>query len=310
MALMGRVGRTLALAWAVIAIAGLGCSGPKAAPQDAAPQDAGAMDTAAPSDAFTAAMIPAGGHSCRITNTGNAIWTQGWETVCTVTAADNPPLTAAQKQAADAACTFYLGAMVVADCPPRENVIAFCPVGAAAGGAGTKTWDLIYKSSVTPDVEALAMGAGRGCPYTYDLNGREIPKYRCMGSAAALVNGVMKTFNVNVNCGYKSDGTRSRYTFNGDTISSDRLGLLVLKTGALVTLDTTDPFGATAAFYLGADGGGGFANSQMRITATTFLDRGAGLVATFTLGTSDTAQGGAPATVTDGMIDIRVGPAP
>lgn len=302
---MAGVGRTPALAWAVIALAGLGCAGSKAAPQDA-----GAMDTAAPGDAFTAAMIPAGQHFCQLTNTGNAIWTNGWETVCTVTAADNPPLTAAQKQAADAACTFYPGAMLVADCPPRDNVIAFCPVGAAAGGAGTKTWDLIYKSSVTPDVQALAMGAGRGCPYTYDLNGREIPKYRCMGSATARVNGVMKTFNVNVNCGYKSDGTRSRYTFNGDS-SDGSMGLLVLKTGATVTLDATDPSGATAAFYLGADGGGGgFANSQMSITATTFLDRGAGLVATFTLGTSDTAQGGAPATVTDGTIDIRLAPAP
>lgn len=58
----------------------------------------------------------------------------------------------------------------------------------------------------------------------------------------------------------------------------------MLKAGATVGFDQSDPFDdrRTGAVYLGADSaGGGFKNAQMSVTATKFLDRGAGLVATW-----------------------------
>jgi hypothetical protein len=40
------------------------------------------MDAAAPpTDAFTAAMIPAGEHFCKQTNAGEVLWQQGYETM-------------------------------------------------------------------------------------------------------------------------------------------------------------------------------------------------------------------------------------
>jgi hypothetical protein len=145
----------------------------------------------------------------------------------------------------------------------------------------------------------------------YDLTGREIKHPPCLGSVTARVNGVMKTFNW-LTCEFKSDGTRSRYFINADSLEgagADRLILLVLKTGTVVSFETTDPLYGPA-YYGGADGsGGGFDAQMLAISATTFLDRGAGLVATFTLGES-TGSASARATVTDGTIDIRIGPAP
>ncbi len=271
------------------------------------------MDTAAPpTDAFTAAMIPAGEHFCQQTNAGEVLWQQGYETMCIVTAADTPPLTAAQKQAADEACFYQPG--VVPNCPPRSDVIAFCAGGLPAGGAGTKTWKLVYKSSVTPDVEALSLGTGGPyCPSgMYDLNGRKIEYRPCIGSLTARVNGVMKSFNSRFDCGYKSDGTRSRYQISGYNYGSpyDRLDLEVVKSGGTVAFDRTGISQNGGAFYVGGDGSGGpFTSSQLSINATTFLDRGGGLVATFSLGTSDPIAAGSTATITEGTIDVRIGAA-
>jgi hypothetical protein len=271
------------------------------------------MDTAAPpTDAFTAAMIPTGEHFCQQTNAGEALWQQGYETKCIVTAPDIPPLTAAQKQAADEACFYQPG--VVPNCPPRSDVIAFCAGGLPAGGGGTKTWTLVYKSSVTPDVEALSLGTGGPyCPEgMYDLTGRKIESRPCIGSLTARVNGVMKSFNVRLGCAYKSDGTRSRYQISGYTTDGspyDRLDLEVVKSGGTVAFDRTGISQTGGAFYQGGDGSGGaFSSNQPSINATTFLDRGGGLVATFSLGTSDPTAGPA-ATITEGTIDIRIGAA-
>jgi hypothetical protein len=297
----------------VLAIAALGCGGSKGA----SPQDGGTMmDTGAPpTDAFTASMIPAGEQFCQQTNAGEMLWQQGYETTCIVTAADNPPLTAAQKQAADTACSFQQPG-IVPNCPPRSDVIAFCAGGLPAGGTGTQSWMLVYKSSVTPDVDALSLGTGGPyCPEgMYDLNGRKIDARPCAGSLTARINGVMKSFNVHLGCAWKSDGTRSRYQLSGystDGSPYDRLDLAVIKSGSTVGFDRNDIGQTGGAYYQGSDGSGGpFTSSQPSINATTFLDRGGGLVATFSLGTSDATAGGTTATITDGTVDIRILPAP
>ncbi len=261
------------------------------------------------------ALPPAGEHFCLSTNPPETVWDRGWETMCRVTAAHMPPLSAAQRQMADERCTRYGLGTVVQACPPRGDVIAFCTLASTGnGGAGTQTWDLVYRTSVLPDVEAAALNRGQPvCPYMYDLTGREITRRPCLGSVTARVNGVMKTFNW-LSCEFKSDGVRSRYFINADSMEgagADRMILLVLKTGAVVSFQTTDPLYGPA-YYGGADGtGGGFDVQMMTLSATTFLDRGAGLVATFTLGESTSPTPGRPtATVTDGTIDIRIGPAP
>jgi hypothetical protein len=79
---IGRVGRVPIIGWTAIPIGALGCGGSKATPRDA-----GAMDAAAPGDGSGTVpgdgcgtvIIPAGDHFCQTTNTGEAIWTQGYE---------------------------------------------------------------------------------------------------------------------------------------------------------------------------------------------------------------------------------------
>jgi len=180
--------------------------------------------------------------------------------------------------------------------------------------AGLKSWTLIYKSKILPDTDALSLNPlASGCiTQVYDPAGKAIAPRRCTGAVTAKVDGVAKDFSSKLSCSYKSDGTKAVYFVEADTSATDRLQLYVMSTGGVASFVTDDPQtaiskgagyleGASNAFITPADA------AARTLAATTFADKGAGLVATFSLG--DYKNGSNQIrTITEGSIAIKIEP--
>lgn len=227
----------------------------------------------------------------------------GYSQFCTIMRADAPPITDFQKSSASGVCAYGLGGKLVDSCP-RDNLAATC--GKNGVTVGVSGWRLIYKSSVTPDAEAVANDYLPTCGTApvLDLVGTRLTR-TCQGTVTLKVDGVVKTFDKNRVCTWKSNGTIAEYFIVADTATGDRINLDIKRQasaysfgGAPLMPGVTYLEGGTKAYVVSAD------PAAAMLQVTKFEEKGAGLTATFSPGTLK--SGTDARTLTEGTVDIQL----
>jgi hypothetical protein len=252
--------------------------------------------------------IPTGDAFCMVGPQADdaAVYRLGWNTLCTVAAADTPPISAMQMTKAQNYCSGVLGGQVVPSCP-RDNLVAYC-TGRSIGSmsVGLETWTLIYQSKVTPDPETVAANQLENCGggQLWDAAGNSLARV-CKGTMSLKVDGKPKVFSRTRLCSWTSDGDQAEFHLSAFTLEGDLLTLVVHKQNGIYDFGKLSAMSGASyvevggkAFVLPTD------PAAAMLLVTKFEGKGAALAATFSPGTVEAA--GESRTLTEGVVDIQI----